>query len=56
MGYEWKMLFNPDVSKQAQEVVFSRRKNLSNRSNIYSTCCQTEEVLKIVLGYIYMLS
>ena len=26
-GYKWKMLFNPDASKQAQEVVFSRKKN-----------------------------
>ena len=25
-GYKWKMLFNPDASKQAQEVVFSCKK------------------------------
>ena len=25
-GYKWKMLFNPDASKQAQEVVSSRKK------------------------------
>ena len=24
-AYQWKMIFNPDVSKQAQEVVFSRK-------------------------------
>ena len=27
--YQWKMSFNPDLSKQAQEVIFSKRaKNL----------------------------
>ena len=25
-GYKWKMLFNSDALKQAQEVVFSRKK------------------------------
>ena len=25
-GYKWKMLFNPDALKQAQEIVFSRKK------------------------------
>ena len=34
-GYKWKMLFNPDASKQAQEVVFSRKKNPSNHNDIY---------------------
>ena len=34
-GYKWKMLFNPDASKQAQEVVFSRKKNPFNHSDIY---------------------
>ena len=29
------MLFNPDASKQAQEIVFSRKKNPSNHSDIY---------------------
>ena len=27
--YQWEMSFNPDVSKQAQEVIFSRKKNFS---------------------------
>ena len=26
-GYKWKMLFDPDASKQAQEIVFSRKKS-----------------------------
>ena len=34
-GYKGKMLFNPDASKQAQEIVFSRKKNPSNHSDIY---------------------
>ena len=29
------MLFNPDASKQAQEVVFARKRNPSNHSDIY---------------------
>ena len=32
---KWKILFNPDASKQAQEVVFSRKKNPSNHNDIY---------------------
>ena len=28
-AYKWKMLFNPDITKQAQEVIFSR-KNIKN--------------------------
>ena len=34
-AYQWKMTFNPDVSKQAQEVVFSRKGITTNR-------CRTE--------------
>ena len=26
-AYKWKMIFNPDLSKQAQEVIFSRKTN-----------------------------
>ena len=26
-AYKWKMIFNPDLSKQAQEVIFSRKAN-----------------------------
>ena len=25
MAFQWKMIFNPDLSKQAQEVIFSRK-------------------------------
>ena len=27
-AYNWKMLFNPDLSKPAQEVLFSRKKQI----------------------------
>ena len=26
-AFQWKMNFNPDSSKQAQEIIFSRKKN-----------------------------
>ena len=29
-AYKWKMIFNPDLSKQAQEVIFSRKTNKAN--------------------------
>ena len=34
-AYRWKMVFNPDTSKQAQETVFSRKANASNRGTVY---------------------
>ena len=33
--YQWKMIFNPDASKQAQEIVFSRKANASNHATVY---------------------
>ena len=30
-AYQWKMSFNPDISKQAQEVIFSRKKTIMNQ-------------------------
>ena len=32
---QWKMIFNPDVSKQAQEIVFSRKANAGNHKTVY---------------------
>ena len=26
-GHQWKMVFNPDITKQAEEVIFSIKKN-----------------------------
>ena len=34
-AYQWKMSFNPDVSKQAQEVIFSRKKNIGNHPAVF---------------------
>ena len=30
-----KMIFNPDPSKQAEEIVFSRKANTSNHGTVY---------------------
>ena len=46
-AYKWKMLFNPDTTKQAQEVIFSR-KNIKkdhpikyfNEAPVADTACQ----------------
>ena len=46
-AYKWKMLFNPDITKQAQEVIFSR-KNIKkdhpvvyfNEAPVAHTACQ----------------
>ena len=32
-AYQWKMQFNPDPNKQANEVTFSRKTNSNNLSN-----------------------
>ena len=29
-AFKWKMLFNPDITKQAQEVIFSRKNTKSD--------------------------
>ena len=34
-AYQWKMIFNPYVSKQAQEIVFSHKANASNHKTVY---------------------
>ena len=41
-GYQWKMLFNPDPKKPAQEVLFSRKKQLQNHPNISLNNIQVE--------------
>ena len=40
--YNWKMLFNPDPSKLAQEVVFSRKKKLQSHPTISPNNIQVE--------------
>ena len=34
-AYQRKMIFNPDTSKQAQEIVFSRKANVINHETLY---------------------
>ena len=33
--FQWKMKFNPDPTKQAQEIIFSRRKTVSIHPLVY---------------------
>ena len=46
-SFKWKMLFNPDVTKQAQEVKFSRKSNKTdhpvvcfNKASVTKASCQ----------------
>ena len=34
-AYQWKKIFDPGASKQAQEIVFSRKANASNHATVY---------------------
>ena len=34
-AYQWKMIFNPDATKQAQKIVFSRKANASHHATVY---------------------
>ena len=34
-AFKWKMLFNPDVTKQAQEVIFSRKSNKTDHPAVF---------------------
>ena len=34
-AYPWKMIFNPDASKQAQEIVFSHKRNAGNYETVH---------------------
>ena len=38
-GYKWKMSFNPDLNKQAQEMIFSRKLKKSPHPKIYFNNC-----------------
>ena len=41
-AYNWKMLFNPDPSKSAQEVILSRKKQLQSHPTISPNNCHVE--------------
>ena len=54
-AYQWKMSFNPDVSKQAQEVIFSRKRHkLAHPPVIFNNVpvkrCSIQKHLGIHLG------
>ena len=34
-AYQWKISFNPDITKQAKEMIFSRKKNDTSHQNLY---------------------
>ena len=42
LAYNWKILFNPDPSKPAQEIVFSRKKKLQSHPTISLSNIQVE--------------
>ena len=33
--YQWKLSFNPDIIKEAQEIIFSRKKKDTNHPDLY---------------------
>ena len=53
-AFQWKMSFNPDPCKQAQEVIFSRKlKKLSHPSLVFNntnvSSCNSQKHLGILL-------
>ena len=34
-GYQWKMIFNPDITKQAVEVIFSVKRKKPHHPDLY---------------------
>ena len=41
-AYQWKMLFNPDIRKQAQEIVFFQKKNDTSHPSLYFNNAQIQ--------------
>ena len=51
-AYKWKMSFNPDLNRQAQEVVFSRKLNKSSHPKIFFNdivCASWQKHLRMFL-------
>ena len=51
-AFKWKMLFNPDITKQAQEVIFSQKSTITNhptvlfnKAPVAHTSCQGENYI-----------
>ena len=49
-AFQWKMSFNPDVNKQAQEVIFSRK----TKSNIHPPLVFNNNIVSEVNSQIYL--
>ena len=50
-AYQWKMIFNPDALKQAQEIVLSCKVNASNHETVYfNNVAVIRENIQIHLG------
>ena len=47
-AFQWKMIFSPDINKQAQEVVFPRKLQKSNYPSLTfnGTCVTQSEIQK----------
>ena len=43
-SYQWKMVFNPDISKKAHEVIFSRKVNKPNHPDLFFNQVQVARV------------
>ena len=51
--FQWKMNFNPDLTKQAQEVIFSRKtKKLLHTPLVYNNANVTQSIYQKHLGII----
>ena len=46
--YQWKMSFNPDRTKQAQEIIFSRKKNATAHPPLFFNNSEIHQADKVV--------
>ena len=51
-AHQWKMSFNPDPLKQAQEVIFSRKRNKPHHPDIIFNGSPLKKVLTKTFGYV----
>ena len=42
-AFKWKMIFNPDITKQAQEVIFSRKSKKTVHPAVYFSDAPVEK-------------
>ena len=43
-AFKWKMIFNPDITKQAQEVIFSRKSKKADHPAVYFNDVPVEKI------------